>query len=201
MDLCDQCKWGNEMSPKKATAATKERAINTLPLIFNENCKVLILGTFPGKESRKHGYYYCDKRNRFWDIIGKLFGGVPKNNWERRDYLLNKGIALWDVCACCNIIGSRDDLIEVVVANPICCLLNMMKEKGKGIAVFCNGGKAYAKYNEHIKPKCHVDAIKLLSTSGRNSNADLEKDWQYISDYINDKITLQQIMDNKNSNK
>ena len=48
-----------------------ELAVNTLPLVFDEDCKVLILGTFPGRQSRKYGFYYCDSGNRFWEVMEK----------------------------------------------------------------------------------------------------------------------------------
>ncbi len=67
--------------------------------IVGEDPEILILGTFPGRDSLMTKEYYANKNNRFWPIIKRLF-----NNGEDFYYylagvrcLMNNHIAVWDV--------------------------------------------------------------------------------------------------------
>lgn len=40
---------------------------------FDENSKVLILGSFPSIKSREENFYYQHSKNRFWRIFEILF--------------------------------------------------------------------------------------------------------------------------------
>ena len=67
--------------------------------IFDSNSKVLILGSFPSPSSIEAGFYYGDSSNRFWNILGELFGksnlkAKPKDN--KIAFLKSNRIALWD---------------------------------------------------------------------------------------------------------
>ena len=39
---------------------------------FDENSKVLILGTIPSPKSREQGFYYGHPRNRFWMVLADI---------------------------------------------------------------------------------------------------------------------------------
>ncbi len=155
--------------------------VNTLPLVYDEGSKVLILGIFPGELSLKYGFYYCDSGNRFWEVMEELFNDrVPWGLCERREYLRKHGVALWDVGAC---VEKTPGNVSVLKPNAICCLLKMIKQKGESITVFCNGGDAKEAYDEYIKPNTAVGAKELPSTSGRNSKyslSDLVNKWEAI---------------------
>ena len=109
--------------------------------------------------------------------------------------MLMHHIALWDVGACAKIktikTGNRKkNEVEVLRPNAVCCLLKMMVEKNKDIAIFCNGGDAKSEYDKHIKPIVGIDAVELPSTSGVNANYRIDtlvKKWQIVADYINGK--------------
>jgi len=62
--------------------------------------KVLMLWTFPSDESLKEDFYYKGSRNSFWKIIWKVFwidDLGTKTNDEKRTFLVENGIALWDI--------------------------------------------------------------------------------------------------------
>ena len=40
--------------------------------IIDEQCEVLILGSFPSVKSREISFYYGHPQNRFWKIIGTI---------------------------------------------------------------------------------------------------------------------------------
>ncbi len=41
--------------------------------IYDENSKVLILGSLPSVKSREIGFYYGHPKNRFWSTLEKVF--------------------------------------------------------------------------------------------------------------------------------
>ena len=87
--------------------------------VFDDNSKVLILGSFPPiNTSEKDGFYYGAKNNVFWLILGTLFNDnnlSKKLRDEKRAFLLNNKIALWDIWASCYKkdprLGSDDNII------------------------------------------------------------------------------------------
>ena len=46
--------------------------------IYDENSKVLILGSLPSVKSREIGFYYGHPKNRFWSTLEKVF---EEKNW------------------------------------------------------------------------------------------------------------------------
>ena len=46
---------------------------HTLKPIYDENSKVLILGSLPSVKSREIGFYYGHPKNRFWSTLEKVF--------------------------------------------------------------------------------------------------------------------------------
>ena len=42
---------------------------HTLKPIYDENSKVLILGSLPSVKSREIGFYYGHPKNRFWSTL------------------------------------------------------------------------------------------------------------------------------------
>ena len=89
--------------------------------MYDENSVVLILGSFPSVKSRETAFYYGHKQNRFWRTVCGFFGeDVPATVAGKREFLLRRNIALWDVIIECDIVGSSDASIrnEVVADIP-----------------------------------------------------------------------------------
>ena len=142
------------------------------PPLYDENSKILILGSFPSVKSREQLFFYGHPQNRFWRVVAQVHGApVPQSIEEKRSFLLARGIALWDVIASCSITGSSDASIKDVCANDLTPILN-----GAGIErIFVNGRTAEKYYNQYIKPKLGREAICLPSTSPANAAWSVEK--------------------------
>ena len=41
--------------------------------VYDQNSKILILGSFPSVKSREAGFYYGHKQNRFWRMLSAIF--------------------------------------------------------------------------------------------------------------------------------
>ena len=134
--------------------------------IYDANSKILILGSFPSVRSREQQFYYAHAQNRFWKVISAVFGcAVPQTVDEKRAFLLQNGIALWDCIKRCDISGSSDASIKNAEANDIGIILQSSDIK----AIFTNGKTAYNIYNRLILPKIGRKAICLPSTSPANA--------------------------------
>ena len=116
--------------------------------VFDENSKVLILGTFPSVKSRENQFYYGHPQNRFWKVIAGLTESeVPQTIEEKKKLLLEHGIAIWDVIESCDIIGSSDSSIKNVVPADI----ERVVANSKIQNIYANGGtakKLYEKYSQ-----------------------------------------------------
>ena len=148
--------------------------------VFDEHSEILILGSFPSVKSREIQFYYGHPQNRFWKLLAALWEcEVPTTIAEKKVLLLKRHVALWDVIARCDIIGSSDSSIKNVVANDMDVILKNAPITG----VFANGGKAYELYMKYCYPACKREIVKLPSTSPANAAFGMERlkaEWKGI---------------------
>lgn len=144
------------------------RVFHPFDPIYNENSRVLILGSFPSVRSRADNFYYGHPQNRFWKLLARLYDvSVPQSVEEKKAFLLQNGIALWDVIASCEIENSADQSIRRAAVND----LDEIFKTADIRTVFLNGKAAdrlYRKY--HTK-----EAVCLPSTSPANAAWSMEK--------------------------
>ena len=137
-----------------------------IPPLYNEDSRVLILGSFPSVKSREAQFFYGHPQNRFWRVIANVLGDdTPTTVEEKRSFLLRHGIALWDVIASCEIEGSSDVSIRAVVPNDISIILHVASIK----RIYVNGATAKKYFDKHIKTLHGCEAIALPSTSPANA--------------------------------
>ena len=150
--------------------------------LFNEKSHVLILGSFPSVKSREQNFFYGHPQNRFWKTVAAVFGEpVPQNIEEKKQLILNNGLALWDSIASCEITGSSDASIRNARANDIGIILDNCNIE----RIYCNGRKSHELYCKYIEPKTGRKAICLPSTSPANAQWTLDKlidAWSVISE-------------------
>lgn len=66
----------------------REKIYHTLPPIYSENSRVLILGSLPSPKSREVKMYYGNKSNRFWKTLFAVFGESAVTNEEKAAFIL-----------------------------------------------------------------------------------------------------------------
>ena len=136
--------------------------------IYDENSKILILGSFPSVRSRADGFYYGHPQNRFWKVLSFLLNEeMPKTNEEKRALLLRSGIALWDVIASCEIENSSDSTIRQAKPNDLSEIFKTADIR----RVYTNGKTADRLYRKYHKR----EAVCLPSTSPANAAWTLER--------------------------
>ena len=134
-----------------------EHVMHTFAPVYDKKSRVLILGTFPSVKSRENRFYYGHPRNRFWKVTAAVCGcEVPETIEEKKAFLLENHIAIWDVIASCDIAGSSDSSITNVVANDIERLLTEAPIE----AVFLNGAKAYELFMKYCSCKDKAESCR-----------------------------------------
>lgn len=140
--------------------------------VYDERSRVLILGSFPSVKSREQMFFYGHPQNRFWRVIAAVMRvDVPATVEEKRRFLLDHRIALWDVIASCDITGSSDSSIKNVVANDLTAILETAPIR----QIFVNGKTAERYYNRYIRAAVGREAICLPSTSPANAACGIER--------------------------
>ena len=149
------------------------RLSHTIPPTFDENSRVLVLGSFPSPKSREFGYNYGHPQNRFWKVLATLAEEpTPATNDDKRQFCLRHGIALWDVIAECDIEGASDSSIRNARPNQ----LSLITKTAPIEAVFCTGAKAYELYQRlGCEQECGLRATRLPSTSPANAACSFDR--------------------------
>lgn len=151
---------------------TGERKIGFEP-VFDENSRILILGSFPSVKSRQIDFYYGNKQNRFWRTVCGYFGEtVPETTEGKKDFLRRRNIALWDMVISCEIEGSADASVK----NAETANLNEIFERTKIEKILLNGTLAYELFLKNYA-KVNVPYVKMPSSSPANPRFD-EKVWR-----------------------
>ena len=150
-----------------------KHVLHPFPPLYDENSRVLILGSFPSVKSREQKFFYGHPQNRFWRVLAAVFASeTPQTMAEKRRFLLSHGIALWDVIASCEITGSADSSIKNAVANDLSPILAAADIR----QIFVNGKTAEKYYRK---------AICLPSTSPANAAWSMERliaAWRSVRD-------------------
>lgn len=148
--------------------------------LYDENSRVLILGSFPSVKSREQNFFYGHPQNRFWKVVSAVFEQpLPQTIEEKKHLILSNGLALWDSIASCEITGSSDSSIRNAQANDIRIILDSCNIE----RIYCNGRKSHELYRKYIESQTGREAVCLPSTSPANAQWTLERlieEWSVI---------------------
>lgn len=140
--------------------------------VYDENSRVLILGSLPSVKSREQQFFYGHPQNRFWKVLAAVTGDeLPGTVEEKRGFLLRNRIALYDTIYECDIAGSSDASIRNVVPTDLSPILNIAPIA----AVFTNGAASSRTYKKYHLPVTGIEAVSLPSTSPANAAWSLDR--------------------------
>lgn len=159
---------------------TASPLVGLAPLV-SPTTRVLILGSFPGARSLQTQQYYAHPQNQFWKILQTIWPSSPLPDcaisYEKHsEWLLARGLGVWDVYASCQREGSLDTAIREAVPNDIAGL-----QLPQLAAIAHNGGESY-KHAKHTQT-LGVPVYKLPSTSPANASWTFERKlaaWQEV---------------------
>ncbi len=149
--------------------------------IVDQNSQVLILGSFPSFDSFKYNFYYANKYNSFWKIINDIFQVNLHKNDEKKEFMLKKGIALWDLIANCKRDSSLDSKLKEINLNDIPSLLQKYPNIKK---IGCNGKKSYDLLTKNFK-NIKLEIIYLTSTSSANARVKYKEKLKIYEEFLN----------------
>jgi hypoxanthine-DNA glycosylase len=150
-------------------------ALTGLPPLVSSGTRLLILGSFPGVASLAAQQYYGHPQNHFWKILQAIWPSNPDSirasSYQiRSEWLLSKGLGVWDVYAACEREGSLDSNIRNAVVNDFAGLRQTCP---KLEAIAHNGGESF-KHSKHTL-LLGLPVYKLPSTSPANASWSFER--------------------------
>lgn len=149
-----------------------EHIVHPFGPLYNEESRVLILGSLPSVKSREQNFFYGHPQNRFWTVVAGLFEEeVPETIEQKKAMLERNGIALWDAIYSCDIEGSSDASIRNVVPTD----LEPIISGSKVTKVFCNGKTSWKYYHKYQEKVLGIEAVALPSTSPANAAWSVER--------------------------
>ncbi len=154
------------------------------PLV-NKETVLMILGTFPAKESIDAGFYYQNQIKRFWVQALSAVGDFDNlSNKNREQLLLQKGIGLWDVFECVERDGSNQD--KAIIKGKYNDFANFLSEYSSIKYIVFNGIST----SKWLQPEHHIlfkekylELKELQSTSGSNASFNYGESW---TNYFNE---------------
>lgn len=154
--------------------------------IYDQDSKILILGTMPSPKSREVNFYYGHPQNIFWKTLAEVLEiKEPEKNPEaRKKFLLENRIAVWDVIESCDIVGASDASIENAKVNNFQQLLQNSQVR----AIFTTGKAATDLFQKECAKTVGMNAIYLPSTSPANraqqGKPEFIQLWNQIKEYL-----------------
>lgn len=181
---------------KSSICMELERVTHPFEPFYQNDSKILILGSFPSIKSRADGFYYGNKQNRFWKMLSIIFAektnekseiSKSSENFEpqesskslenldsieqKKNFLRKNKIALYDTIKECSISGSADSSIRGAVPADIKKILKESKiEK-----ILLNGKTAEKYFLKYQSKELQAISKTMPSTSPANAVWTLEK--------------------------
>ena len=138
--------------------------------VHGESVEVLILGSFPSRQSLERKEYYGNPQNHFWHIIETLYDIDRHLPYAVRiSRLTEHRIALWDILSGCCRDGSADVHILEPVFNDLAGFLRVHPE----IRLVALNGRTAGRYYHQMIISTQVPVVILPSTSPANARVSL----------------------------
>ncbi|HWY33813.1 MAG TPA: DNA-deoxyinosine glycosylase [Nitrosopumilaceae archaeon] len=107
-----------------------------------DNARVLILGSFPGKEQTQTGFdseqwFYGAKRNQFWSIISEVYNIEISSKADKQQLFRKHGIAITDIILKAerkNNSNLDNNLAKIVYNTKI---IKAILDKSRIKSIFC----------------------------------------------------------------
>ncbi|MGC9237351.1 MAG: DNA-deoxyinosine glycosylase [Thiomonas sp.] len=140
--------------------------------VVRADCRLLVLGSFPGQASLQAQQYYAHPRNQFWPLVGDLFGlDLMRLPYALRiEVVRERGLGIWDVYAQCRRAGSLDSAIVDAQPNDLPGLIARLPALR---LIAHNGGESARAMR--ITRSLGVEVCRLPSTSPANASWSLER--------------------------
>jgi hypoxanthine-DNA glycosylase len=129
--------------PVRKPPAALDRLQGLAP-VFDQQTRLLILGSFPSPASLRAQQYYGHPHNQFWKLLGAIFAQplADMPYAERLACVRARGLGIWDVYRACIRPGALDADIRAGEANDFAGLLL----KAPRLERVCFNGRVAARF-------------------------------------------------------
>lgn len=150
-----------------------QAVLTGLAPIVSEATVLLILGSFPGTRSIAQRQYYAHPQNQFWRILQAIWPDSPlpmgPDSYQKRsEWLLARGLGVWDVYGRCRREGSLDAAIRDAVPNDISSL------RLPALAAIAHNGSESFRHARHTRT-LGVPVHRLPSSSPAHASWNFER--------------------------
>ncbi len=141
--------------------------------VFNNESRMLILGSFPSVKSRAAGFYYGNKQNRFWKMLETIFDEqIAEDKAGKIQFLLKHKIALYDAVGESDLQGSMDS--NLLKSNSKLADMTLLLPPNTNVQkILCNGKAAFELASRNLKTNLPI--ICMPSTSPANVSYNYKK--------------------------
>ena len=166
-----------------SSASQTGRRWQGLAAVADARTRALVLGSFPGLKSLQQQQYYAHPQNQLWPLLQALwpqYAQPPRDDDAGRcEWLLARGLGLWDVYASCEREGSLDSAIRAAQVNDFAGLRQCCPDLTLALH---NGAESYkhARQTEALG----LTALKLPSTSPAHASWSFDKKLQAWRDAL-----------------
>lgn len=179
----------NTKAPDRVSGAAGGKPLQSAPLLqgllplVSPQTRLLVLGSFPGQASLTAQRYYAHPQNHFWKILRTLWpdhpAGVAAGDYVAcTEWMLSRGLGLWDVYAACEREGSLDSAIRHAQVND----LTGLRQQCPGLQAIAHNGSESFKHTRH-SAALGLPVYRLPSTSAANASWSFERKlaaWQDV---------------------
>jgi hypoxanthine-DNA glycosylase len=149
--------------------------LHGLPPLVNEHTRLLVLGSFPGATSLARQQYYAHPQNSFWRILQAIWPSSAyaeslDSYQKRSEWLLDRGLGLWDVYASCEREGSLDSAIRQPLVNDWAAL----QQRCPSLRLIAHNGAESFRHARHTSA-LGIPVYRLPSTSPANASWSFER--------------------------
>ncbi|MCL2076079.1 MAG: DNA-deoxyinosine glycosylase [Betaproteobacteria bacterium] len=113
--------------PSPSTSSPASRLVGLSP-VYRQECRILILGSFPSPASLAARQYYGHAKNQFWRLLADSIHEplLELDYQERIERTLAHQIGIWDVYKSCVRPGALDADIRAGTMNDLAALFAHM---------------------------------------------------------------------------
>jgi hypoxanthine-DNA glycosylase len=125
------------------------REIHPYGIFVPKGARYLLLGSFPGKDSRE--WFYGSKRNQFWPIIEEVYGTRLKTKAKKTELMSRLKMAVGDIVWSCE--RKRESNLDVNLGNLVFNIKGIEKvvKKYRIKKIFFSSRWVETKFRRHFK--------------------------------------------------
>ena len=169
------CRLRTSVQAPDAMPGSNPVRLHGLPPAVSNQTRLLVLGSFPGALSLARQQYYAHPQNAFWKILQAIWPSSPDttsvDSYENRiNWMLEKGIGLWDVYASCEREGSLDSAIREPQVND----LTALQRRCPALRLIAHNGGESFRHARHAHA-LGLPVLRLPSTSPANASWSFER--------------------------